>query len=633
MKRVLRLVILMAGLLAAKGVLATTYYVDYSNGNDSWDGLSKDNSLGGNHGPWKNAPGMCNATCGPSLTINPGDSIIFKGCVTWPNASFSWHPPFNGSSGNPIYVGIDKSWWDTSVSGCSSAWNRPIFDPNGKMFADGSNSGQPWQQLIWSHDYITYDGFEIRNFFCAGNVASHQMVVFAASGQSVMNVTIKNVYIHGWKTDYANTTGTIASGSSTLTVASAANMYVGEPLGVYYNANLGQVLPTAGNGTHITAMNGNIISLDGSASRGDCAATPCAVWASEDSCNFVYMNVNDGDNNVLEESIIDGSDSDIVQLDSNCSGACTASGGRSVYATPSTLKNNIFRYVSNGPILSHGREVAGNLIEYIRLSVNPYLHTNGFEDNSDSLAGLLFYNNVVRHLNVNNATGQRSVGVLVWLGPQAGASNATYMFNNVLYDTIQNGVSIARALATPNGTAYVFNNSMSCGPDWNIGFSCMNVSADCSSGGRTCYFNNNHFITANSSALGGTCSPPICNADATNVVQTPSTAQSQGYSENSAFAWIPSLSSGATVNKGINYTNLRCPTAAVMSAAAGLACLSDTAYGPSYNPTTHWITPYPPGGRANNLRAPTGNWDIGAYTFAATTSKPAPPTGLAAIVQ
>lgn len=628
MARCLRYLALFVCLFAAKGLLATTYYVDYANGNDSWDGKSKDHSAGGAHGPWKNAPGMCNGSCGPSTKIAPGDSIIFKGCVVWPNASFSWHPPFAGSAGNPVYVGIDQTWWDSSAPGCSSAWNRPIFDTGGTMFADGTTNGKPWQQMIWSHDFITYDGFEIRNFLCAGNIASSQMVVFA-SFQEAMNVTIRNMYIHGWKTDYTRTTGTIASGSNILTVADASKLYVGEPVGVYFDSNLSAVLPKGGNGTHITGISGNAVTLDHAATVSNCATNQCVVWASDDSCNFVYMNVNDGDNNSFEESIIDGSDSDIIALDPNCTGECLASGGRALYATPSRVKNNVIRYTSNGPIFSHCREVSGNLIENIRLSVNPYAHTNGIECNSDSMSGALIYNNILRNMNVNNASGQRSVGVLLWEAPQAGATNPSYVFNNIFYNTIQNGIAIAAALGTSGGSTYYFNNTESCGPDWNIGYSCFNVTADCGPGKQTCYFSNNQLITNNDSAWGGNCAPPNCNADSSNLIQTPSAASAAGYSSSSSFAFIPGSATAPTVKKGTNLSTLWCVTVASMSVDAGTACLADTSYGPSYNPVTHWITPPPPGGRPPSLRPNAGNWDIGPYLFGGSSSKPVTPPGLA----
>jgi len=83
-------------------------------GNDSNNGTSKTS-------PWQNAPGMqtCAKLCN-STTINPGDSIILRGGVTWPNASFMWNLP-GGATGNPVYVGVDQTWY------AGSSWVRPVL--------------------------------------------------------------------------------------------------------------------------------------------------------------------------------------------------------------------------------------------------------------------------------------------------------------------------------------------------------------------------------------------------------------------------------------------------------------------------------------------------------------------------
>jgi hypothetical protein len=60
----------------------TSRYVDYATGSDSNPGTRAS--------PWEYAPGMaaCASKCA-STTINPGDSVILKGGITWHNESFS----------------------------------------------------------------------------------------------------------------------------------------------------------------------------------------------------------------------------------------------------------------------------------------------------------------------------------------------------------------------------------------------------------------------------------------------------------------------------------------------------------------------------------------------------------------
>jgi hypothetical protein len=101
--------------------LAATYYVDFASGLDSNTGTSK-------AAPWKHVKGMsgCSSVCN-SATLNPGDTVIFKGGVTW-TASYPWRFSTGSSSGNIIYT-TDRTWY------AGASWSQPVFD------AGGSNPG------------------------------------------------------------------------------------------------------------------------------------------------------------------------------------------------------------------------------------------------------------------------------------------------------------------------------------------------------------------------------------------------------------------------------------------------------------------------------------------------------------
>src|ERR1039458_8595503 len=59
---------------------ATTYYVDYAHGIDSHTAVQAQSKTT----PWKYAPGMDAASSyAASTTVNAGDSVILKGCVSW----------------------------------------------------------------------------------------------------------------------------------------------------------------------------------------------------------------------------------------------------------------------------------------------------------------------------------------------------------------------------------------------------------------------------------------------------------------------------------------------------------------------------------------------------------------------
>src|SRR5258708_7755590 len=131
---------------------ATTYYIDHGSGSDANNGTSKTT-------PWMHAPGMlgCTAICA-STTPNQGDSFILKGGVTWPNAVFPDHWVWSGTSGSPIYIGVDKSWY------AGAAWVRPIFDAGGVAMSYNSFfQAQSISHVQFDNIHQSFDATEHEN--------------------------------------------------------------------------------------------------------------------------------------------------------------------------------------------------------------------------------------------------------------------------------------------------------------------------------------------------------------------------------------------------------------------------------------------------------------------------------------
>ncbi|HEY3128375.1 MAG TPA: hypothetical protein VGL91_02880 [Acidobacteriota bacterium] len=285
---------------------------------------------------------------------------------------------------------------------------------------------------------------------------------------------------------------------------------------------------------------------------------------------------------VIEYNIFDGSDTAEVQADPNCTGPCLGTLDALWYGP--IVHHNIIRYVSNGYI-GAAESFHDNLVEYIRRSPDVTAHENGFENNSDPCNGLLFYNNVIRHV---------VPGVTVWVAPQKGCA-PTYVFNNVIYDTTAGNVmDIADALTNPGGSIYVLNNTIECGPDGNATYSCLN----CPASYTACTLRNNHLITGNLT--------PILNLGASNlttgnnVIQTQAVANGQSYVAGSNFS--PTAGNGSTVLAGLNVTGLCSGNVAALCTDTTLA------------------------GTRNALPRPaSGAWDAGAYQF---VGAPAPPKNL-----
>jgi hypothetical protein len=265
-------------------------------------------------------------------------------------------------------------------------------------------------------------------------------------------------------------------------------------------------------------------------------------------------------------------------------------------------------------------EWSGNLIEYIRLSINPTAHTNVIEcqgfDNAINNASL-FFNNVIRHTNNPNAntpTGQTSVGLgNIGAGPNSG--NTAYIFNNVMYDTLQNYV-IERQNQTSGSKQVSFNNSGDCGPSWqlNEGFADGLISVDQNQ--------NNYCASTTSQFLAGQAGF----SDVTNRFITPTQSTSDGYTANETYAYSPPFSNSPTVGQGTPIQTLFCNPIAAAQAAAGNACLYDTSYAVTWNPTTHQVTGP---GRTVILRPSTPS--IGAYEFSSSGNTLTPPTNIQVI--
>lgn len=157
------------------------------------------NSGGSEASPWLHAPGMpaCSSICaGVSPAANLG--FIFRGGDTWhrssgsPQTGGAWTFSHSGTAGNPIYWGIDVTWF----SGGSFA--RPIFNQDNALstgtvgscsFADDGttflNAG--------STSFNIVDGLEF-----TGNCQSGSGVGSIISPISATSFVSERLYMHGW---------------------------------------------------------------------------------------------------------------------------------------------------------------------------------------------------------------------------------------------------------------------------------------------------------------------------------------------------------------------------------------------------------------------------------------------------
>jgi hypothetical protein len=191
--------------LATLGV-SSCYYIS-SAGVDTNTGADETHA-------WLNAPGMsgCSGVCA-GVTPAAGVGFIFRGGDAWhfgnsglsPYVSTVWNLTHSGSSGTPVYYGIDQTWY----SGGSFA--RPILTYDnaaptyggsgttaGSFVASCPQVSSSASFIELSGTYITIDGFELTGECWTGGSSPHS--VRLSSGSSVNNSVIR-MYNHGWSTN------------------------------------------------------------------------------------------------------------------------------------------------------------------------------------------------------------------------------------------------------------------------------------------------------------------------------------------------------------------------------------------------------------------------------------------------
>jgi len=148
--------------------------------------------------PWLHAPGMigCTANCalidngsGNPGNARPGQGFIVRGGDVWHSANLPWTWRSAGSSGSPIYLGVDTTWYT------GSSWTRPVLNLDnagngmnglGSAFITGGGNQSP---------YVWLDDFEfINNYTCITGGSGYSGYAQLNSSNS----TFTRNYLHAW---------------------------------------------------------------------------------------------------------------------------------------------------------------------------------------------------------------------------------------------------------------------------------------------------------------------------------------------------------------------------------------------------------------------------------------------------
>jgi len=332
-------------------------------------------------------------------------------------------------------------------------------------------------------------------------------------------------------------------------------------------------------------------------------------WSHTGGSNNVGMFTQCGPGTNVDHNIVDGADSS----KNTFNGAFSSCAG--------TIAYNYFSYLVSG-VLANTDVIHDNVVIHTVTSEDGD-HCNGiFTFSPASGNGQIIYNNYIN--NGNSCQG----AVVLWFNgngsPNSGLVN--FGFNNVMWGLSSNPVDIGNHASGNYGSYYWFNNTVDCslggcggpppsGPYWTI------------------HENNNHYIPGplNFSASGGSASPCAAGAGSgcTDLTQTETVANNQGYTSSEAFPYSPAssctASSCGTVQAGTNLASY-CSTLSSINSVAGTACLKGTSMACAYNTSNHTLS-CP--NDATNPRPSTGAWDIGAYQFAQPVGAPTHLTGSA----
>lgn len=233
-------------LLVPWSTFAATYYVDYSTGVDTNNGAKAT--------PWKHAPGMtgCTNTCN-STTLRGGDTVIFKGGVTW-TSSYPWTLAGGGTS--YITYTTDHTWYS------GGSWSQPIFDFGGGGYNQSSEG-----EINGSTNYVILNDLTFQNGGWESNWSTTDYsdnVNFHFADVSYLQVTnctfLKLTWLTLYLIYYSNggnltfTGNDFSQMSNAIWIAPAATGVVVSNVNIsnntFHDYHNGMVQGTHGNGVH-----------------------------------------------------------------------------------------------------------------------------------------------------------------------------------------------------------------------------------------------------------------------------------------------------------------------------------------------------------------------------------------------
>lgn len=583
--------------LASYGI--TNCYFVAANGSDSNNGTSEST-------PWLHAPFMpnCSGNCATvqaalSMTAAAGTGFIFRGGDTWhfgastsPSVGGTWEfnssPNPIGTASNPIYVGVDQTWYS------GSSWARPVMNGDNPV-CNGSTLG-----ANCFSGTNTYNGYN-QTYYYAGSCA-YQM----GSTNNMIDVSAAAYYI-------------IDNFEMTGLCLSASGQTGGDSTYVRYSSVCNQ-LCTAGVPLVVENLYIHGAShLQYAAENGSPGCTSSAVCINIFAFQGSVINGYPGE--TIQDNVVDFSDSDPIG-----EGLCFGGFWNVAY--------NVFRYTTQC-IPSTMHTFHDNLYEYFFENG----HSNLLEDVGEGSGVNAVYNNVFRHVE---AQATQNGGTFLWLAPPT-SGTADYVFNNVGYDV--GALEYVNVGGTAGNNAkgnYTFFNNT-----WQSNVGQMMIRCALYTNG-TVVNTNEHYIDDSQPIQSG-CSTQTSTTTlwqsntAGGSAPTYSDANAaphfDQYSASQTYAYSPTASTNSTVvGAGTNEGTQNSAFCSALATAANSdstlsnaasACQSPVPYLCGYVTSSHTVNCVTPTAAPIATARPASTaWNIGAYQL--PTIAPNPPTNVIA---
>lgn len=518
--------------LSSLGVTSCFYVA--ANGSDTNSGTSEAS-------PFLHSPGMknCSSNCA-SVSLAAGLGVIFRGGDTWHFGNSSATPyagvvstcadngnnaaglcldDINATGSNPIYYGVDPTWYT------GGSWARPILTADNPLcnsgttgtLADGATCTGTTDWYGQPSYYVSACGYQVGNSNNLADIGYSKYIMF--DNFELTGLCQSHVGQPGGFDAFLN----YASDQAPITIT---NLYIHGATHLQYAARNG--------------------------SAGCTGSTVCI------NLNAFYGAVNNGSiGESLFYNVVDFADSD--------------PGGENL--TQSGFYNvayNVFRYTTQAlPSTLH--LFHDNLYEYFFENG----HSNMIE--SADVAGTnAIYNNVFRHVENLVTSGG---GVFLWLGPVA-TTTTDYIFNNVGYDV--GGIEYLNiggtGLTNDQGNYVFFNNTWQSNVAQPI-LRCEVQTTGTTTDTNNHYIDDQNYILGPCRALTTTTPLAQTNAQADANVSV----HFDQYTSSETYGYSPVASTNSTVGAGTNEYSGYCSAllTAGLSAAA-TACQSDLTYACSY---------------------------------------------------